>query len=274
VADPANPFHVAQGVYTLSPGCGSLLRYTWCTPDFVLGTSMVPARPKEDWANISSQNRWEGVIFGGHPSARIFVQPLQPARGSVYNANWSVQNRGVLIVQRLTTSNARGQRVWFDKSLLRSERGGWVFAEAPRAFAALRVVEGQTDWQPDTVGQHREGKGPTDLGLWLNCQAEFSPVILEVARKSAFKSLSAFQDAVLAGKLAWEGRRLSYTSAIYRTTLSLPADYHGLPQVDGRPIDYQPKAVYDSPFIRSDVGSGVVTLQHGGHRLVLDFGRR
>jgi len=75
------------------------------------------------------------VIFAGHPTARIFLQPLKPARGSVYNAHWSVQDKGVLIVQRLKTSNARGQRVWFDGALRRAEKSGWVFVEAPRAFA-------------------------------------------------------------------------------------------------------------------------------------------
>ena len=114
VADASNPFHVKQGVYRLDPAGGSLARYSWCTPDFVLGTSMVEARPREGWTAISSQNRWEGVIFAGNPNARIFVQPLQPARGSVYNAWWSVQSKGVLIAQRLKDSNAKGSRVWFD----------------------------------------------------------------------------------------------------------------------------------------------------------------
>ena len=180
VADPAHPFREARGVYGLRPEGGGLLRYSYCTPDFVLGTSMVEARPKEDWTNISSQNRWEGVIFGGHRTARIFVQPLQPKRGSVYNANWSAQKRGVLVVQRLKGSNAKGQRVWFDASLPRVEANGWVFAKAPRAYAAVRVVTGGTAWEPDAVEQHHEGKGRTDLGVWLRCLDEFSPVILEV----------------------------------------------------------------------------------------------
>ena len=81
VADPEHRFHVKRGVYALNPEGGSLLRYTWCTPDFVLGTSMVEARPQDDWTAISSQNRWEGVIFGGDPHARIFLQPLQPPQG-------------------------------------------------------------------------------------------------------------------------------------------------------------------------------------------------
>ena len=271
VDDPAHPFREARGVYGLRPEGGGLLRYSYCTPDFVLGTSMVEARPKEDWTNISSQNRWEGVIFGGHRTARIFVQPLQPTRGSVYNANWSVQQRGVLVVQRLKGSNAKGQRVWFDASLPRVEANGWVFAEAPRAYAAVRVVTGGTAWEPDAVEQHHEGKGRTDLGVWLRCLDEFSPVILEVARRAEFPDFAAFQRATLENPLRWENRRLDYTSQLYQTTLTLLADYSRPPLVDGQPINYAPRRVYDSPFLHSDFGSGIVTLQKGTQNVVWDF---
>lgn len=271
VDDPGHPFYEARGVYGLRPDSGGLVRYSFCSPDFVLGTSMVEARPREDWTNISSQNRWEGVIFGGHRTARIFVQPLQPQRGSVYNANWSVQQRGVLVVQRLQDSNARGQRVWFDASLPRLETSGWVFAEAPRAYAAVRVVEGGTAWEPDTVEQHHEGKGRTDLGVWLRCLDEFSPVILEVARKADFPDFAAFQHATLDNPLRWENRRLDYTSRLHKTTLTLFADYSRPPLVDGQRVNYAPQRVYDSPFLQSEFGSGIVTIQNETQKVILDF---
>ena len=271
VSDPAHPFFVPQGIYQLQPEGGGLLRYSYCTPDFIMGTSMVEARPKEDWTAISSQNRWEGVIFAGHPTTRIFVQPLTPKRGSVYNANWSAQMRGVLIVQRLKTSNAQGQRVWFDASLRRAERDGWIFTEAPRAFAAVRVVNGPSVWEPDTVEQHRNKKGATDTGEWLKCNDEFSPVIIEIARKTDGRNFAEFQAVILDNPLKWENRRLDYTSRLNKTTLTFFADYSRPPLVDGAPANYAPPKVYDSPFIQSDFGSGVVTIRKDGRKLVLDF---
>jgi hypothetical protein len=214
------------------------------------------------------------VIFAGHPSARLCPQPLQPAKGSVYNAHWSVQKKGVLIAQRLKGSNAKGWRIWFDSALKREERGGWVFAEAPQAFAAVRVVAGQTAWESDTAAQHREGKGATDLGAWLACLDPFSPVILEVARKADVAGFRAFQDAVLANPPQWDGRRLEYRSALYGVTLTLFADYSQPPQIDGRPVDYAPAHVFDSPFLQSHWGSGVVTVRKGDEKLVLDFNVR
>jgi hypothetical protein len=255
------------GGHILNPEGGNLLRYTWCTPNFVMGTSMVPALRLDDWARISSQNRWEGAIFGGHATARIFVQPV--TKKSFYNGNWSVQNKGVLIVQRLKTSEkCSGQRVWFDKSLPRQESGGWVFAEAPRAYAAVRVVEGKTDWQPDTPLSKKEKPGP---GLWLNCQQEFTPVILEVAEKSDYTNFAAFQKAILANPLHWENKKLDYRSGLYQTQLTLFADYSQVPQIDGVPVNYNPSQAYQSPFIQGDFGSGVVTVRKDQRELVLDF---
>ena len=247
--------------YVLDPNGPGIARYTWYTPDFVLGTSMVPALARKDWSAISSQNRWEGVIFAGHPTARIFVQSPPPEKGSLYNANWSVQHRGVLIVQRLKDSNAKGQRVWFDESLARTEKDGWVFAEAPGAFAAVRVLSGGTSWEAD-------GPSPTP---WLVCNDEFSPIVIEVARKTAFPSFDDFQAAILANPLEFASNRADYASTIHDTRLTLWSDYSQPPQVNGKPVDYGPSKVYDCPYIQSDFGDGVVIIKKGQEELSLDF---
>ena len=253
----------------LAPDDGNLLRYTFCTPDFVMGTSMVPALPLEDWTLISCQNRWEGVIFAGHRSARIFVQPEATDGKHYYNASWSVQNKGVMIVQRLRSSRkAQGQRVWLDASLKREEQGGWVFAEAPQAYAAVRIVEGGSRWESDPAKKGRGGNG-----MWLRCVNEFSPVILEVAKKSDYSDLAAFQKAILANSMKWKNNTLDYESSLYTTKLTFHADYSKVPEVDGVPVNYNPKKVYDSPFIQGDFDSGVVTIQKGDRKMIVDFNK-
>jgi hypothetical protein len=130
------------GYYALEPSGGSLLRKTWSTPEFVMGLSQVPALPKANWSNISGQNRWNGVVFSGDDTARIFTQPYYPITGSVYNAEWGVQHKGVQILQRLGTSysDADGQKLWFDSALTLTESNDWIFVDAPNAYAAVRVV--------------------------------------------------------------------------------------------------------------------------------------
>lgn len=262
-------------VNLLDPNGGGLLRYSWCTPDFILGTSMVEARPNNDWWNASSQNRWDGALFGGHSTARIYVQSqsADPKNRSFYNANWSVQSKGVLVVHRLKdglSENAKGQRVWFDESLEKVEKSGWVFAKAPRAYAAVRVVEGATEWKPDVPFNPAKGDVPGP-GMYLSCQQEFSPVIIEVARQAEYPTFSAFQEAVLANPLHWKEGRLDYQSGLYQTRVTLFTDYSNPPQVDGVPVNYRPVKAYDSPFIQGDYGSGVVTLRKGDRQVVLDF---
>jgi hypothetical protein len=41
--------------------------------------------------------------------------------------------------------------------------------------------------------------------------------------------------------------------------------------VDGAPVNYAPRKAYDSPFIESDFGSGVVTIRKGRAKLLLNF---
>lgn len=273
IDDPNHPMAKEWRTNVFDPAGGDLLRYTYCTPDFVMGTSMMPPLSHEAWVAMSSQNHWDGVIFGGHPTARIFVQPLQPKKGSFYNASWSAQRHGSLILQRLKKANhAKGQRIWFDKALTRTERDGWVFAEGPRAYAAVRVVDGGTEWEPDTLDQYREGEAPKGLGEWLKCVDPFSPVIIEVARKSDYPDLDAFAAAVLALPLAFENKVLSHTG-LAGDRFTFYADYRQPPEIDGKPVDYAPDRVYDCPFIQSDWDSGVVTLRAGARQVVHDFNK-
>lgn len=265
LAKPGHPF--SQGVYQLNPGGGDLLRSTYRTPDFVLGTTLLPAYPSERWSRISSQNRLDGVIFGGRPTARIFAQPPPPKRGSVYNAQWSVHSQGSLILQRLKGSNAQGQRVWFTPSLAREERDGWVFVQAPRAYAAVRVISGGADWQDDPA-LPGSGKSP-----WLSLRDEFSPVILEVAAKDAVPDFSTFQQKMLATAITSANGRLDYTSPFSNTRLTLFTDQSQLPQIDGKPLDLNPALAYDSPFLTAQFGGATVTIRAGLDAVRLDFAK-
>ncbi len=270
VSDVSHPLHDPRGLNHLHPQGGALLRTTWCTPDFVAGMSQMAPLAREAWCAGSAQNRWNGIIFAGHPTARIFTQPLMPKRGSVYNAEWGVQNKGVMILQRLKPSNATGQMIWFDNALRRVETNGWVFAEAPQAWAAVRIAKGGGEWKDDFVGQRREGKG-RGCGEWLVLNNEFSPVIIETVRKKDFSDFKAFQQSILSNPFSWEGKIVTYRSEFYGTTLTLPVTAEASPLVDGKPVDLAPAAVYDSPYLKGVFGSGVVTVQNGDKQVTFDF---
>ena len=250
--------------YRMRTDYGGILRTSYCTPEFIIGTAMSEARPASDWTMISSQNRRHGIIFSSHPAAAILPQ-CEYARGErAYNTQWSLQRRGTLVVQKLRTHVDAGRmRVWFAADGLTPpvEAGGWIFTGSEGARAAVRVVQGGFHW--------RAAEGSA-RGRWLYPDDEYSPVILEVARREAFASDAAFQAAVQARRLGWDGTVLRFTG-LQGDALTFFADASRPPEVDGRPVNYAPARAFDSPFLQAEWDSGVVTIQKGPRRLELDF---
>ena len=106
---------------------GGILRYSYCDPAFIMGTPMTEARPLEDWAAISTQNRWQGVIFAGEHDARI-VPIVRPKDNRVaMNAQWSVQSKGSLITQKLKhhKDGAEMSHLDVEERIEHASRRGW-----------------------------------------------------------------------------------------------------------------------------------------------------
>jgi hypothetical protein len=264
---------------------GGILRSSFCTPDFVMGSLLCEARPAEDWAAISAQNRWQGVIFRGATDARIY--PYCESDHSSYNQQWAVQRKGTLIAQKLKTSlHSDALRVWFSKDGLSApvQEGGWYFTEAAGAWAAVRVVSGDTQFLIEPAHGARskprqakaggddegESSGTPSRGRVLICSDDFSPVIVEVALKINFPTQETFRRAIFALPVNTAKDVLNFTS-LSGDQFTFFTDQSQPPQINGQPVNYAPPKVYDSPFVQSDWNSGVVTLQKGRRKLVLDF---
>ncbi len=262
------PLGLASGSYYGAPNYrmkqdyGGIVRYSYCTPDFIMGSMHTEARKYEDWTMISSQNRWVGVIFDGDSEARIYPQAQSDYRA--YNQYWGVQSKGTMIVQTLPlgvySKMTDSMRVCFGAKGLtaRVERGGWVFTSSSGAYAAIKVVSGTyknaTYWSRPTVV----------------CNDLYSPVIIEVAQKKNFTSYTDFQDKILALPLAYDGKVLTHKT-IYGEDLTYYADRTSLPKVNNQLIDLRPTRAFESPFIKSDFNSGVVEIEKNKRKLVLDF---
>jgi hypothetical protein len=256
--------------YRLKTDFGGIFRYTYCTPDFIMGSLITEARPTEDWSAISSQNRWSGVIFAGNTDARVYPAPYNANGESILNGFWSVQSKGTLISQQLNNRRDRepiggegvseGWRVFFSTAGLSKpvENGAWFFAEAKNAYVGVRVMAGDTAFEKSQFGQ------------WLVCKDTLTPVIIEAGRKSDYADFAAFQSAALAQSIAFEKSVLTYRS-LGGDELTFYADQSRLPEINGTAVDLAPEKVYDSPFVQSKWDSGVVTIQYGGEKHVLNF---
>ncbi len=56
-----------------------------------------------------------------------------------------------------------------------------------------------------------------------------------------------------------------------KLTLSLNLASAALPKINGKDIDLRPKMLFDSPFMTSEHGSGIVTIRKGERELVIDI---
>ena len=250
-------------------------RYTYVSPDYVLGTFHIPATPQWNWTMISSQNRWHGAIFKSHPDARIYFQCSLPT-GEIrnYNQHWSVQSKNAMIVQKLDNSGsestrlakyAEAMKVWVSTAGRSNlvERAGWVFASYGSAYAAIKVADGAYTWTNDA--------DLTLPGQWMMLEKEYSPIVLEVARAIEYTNFTAFQDRILSNALSLAGSTLTYQSSL-GDVLTLYTNYSALPMVNGVSVNLAPTNAYDSPFVSSVYNSGVVAVQKDARQLTLDFG--
>ena len=241
---------------------GGRLRYTYTTPDFVMGLPVMKPVPAQKWAAIGIYDLLMGAIFRGGIDDRII--PYSTGR---VNSQWGVQRKGTMITQRHVPPYSRKSgarmRVWFGGDGFSNgvKRDGWLFVETKGAYAAVRPAKGGFALQSDV---------DSIADTWMDIENDDSPVVIEVARKKWFDSYEAFQNAIL--KLAWEWRKgtLHY-KGLYGNEFVFYAEDKKLPEVDGKTVDLAPEKVYDSPFVQSEWNSGVVAISKGDRKLVLDF---
>ena len=255
---------------------GGILRYTFCDPAFIMGTPMHQPRPVSDWVGISSQNRWHGVIFPGDDGARIvpIARPKDSWRAK--NAQWSVQSKGTLIAQKLKSNKGAAEMiVWLSKEGLSEpvEKDGVIFVESDGAYAAVRVANGGYQWgDPTFTSNTATGQRKVRIGRVVVPDDEYAPVIVEVMAKRDAKSFASFKAKVLASMPKIADGVLHYTS-VYGDTLTLDMNQKKAQTINGETVDLKPRRVYDSPFVQADYDRGIVKIQKGDRRIILDFNR-
>lgn len=255
---------------------GGIVRYSYCDPAFTIGTLMTEARPNEDWVAISAQSRWQGVVFGDNPNARIVpvVLPAGKAR-DVLNPHWSVQHKGSLITQKLKGNSKGGQMVvWMpEEGMAEPVRDGdLVFVETEGAYAVIRVAGSDFELTDKllTRGSIEGSVRQAPSGRVVIPKDDFAPVILEVISKTEVQSFTAFKEKVKASEPSMKGSVLSYRT-IYGDTVTFDAEQKKVPTINGKPVDYSPPKVLESPFLNSVYNSGVVTIRNGDRTKILDF---
>jgi hypothetical protein len=253
--------------YRLKTDFGGILRYSYCTPDFIMGSLITEARPTDDWAAISSQNRFAGVIFAGDRDARVYPAPYNAKGDSITNGFWSVQSKGTMISQQLSRKIRRKGptqewRVFFSNAGLSKpvQKGSWIFAEAKNAYVGVHVLKGSASFEK------------VKFGRWLVCKDSMTPVIIEAARKKDYADFASFQKKAMSQPISFEKSVLSYET-LAGDKLTFYTDQSRLPKINDLTVDLAPELVFESPYVRSEWNSGVVTIKYGQDRKTLNFNK-
>jgi hypothetical protein len=244
------------------------LRYSYVTPDYILGGFMLD--PSVKYAAIHSQNRWSGILFATGPDARVFPQCVGLRNGKTYNQHLAVQHKNVMLVQKnRNAKNAGAMRVYFAAGMKTRlvERDGWLAVQEGRSYLAVRPL-------PRRSGP--AGSGYTwDDANWLRCKDDLAPVALVAGRQKKYRTLDEFLAAVRSHKFTFRKGLLTYSftdPAGERTTLTMDIESQNrLPEINGRAVDLKPRRVFDCPYFHSNRDSGVATITFRGRKLVLDF---
>lgn len=236
---------------------GGILKYSYCTPGFIIGTLMFEARPFSDWAMISSQNRWQGVIFSGSENSRVFPQVLPEEiqyNGSVrlgYNTHHSLQSKGTLVTQKLDkySSGAYGMRVWFSeegKIRIYESDDSNIFAEYENAYIAVRCVNTGYTWEKEPDTQFS--------GMWIKLHDDLAPVIIEVAEKDEFDGFEDFIDYVTGNHIEYKNGYYEFIS-IYGDKLRFYDQGKEIHEVNDKKVCLYPEFSYKSPFVNAGFDS-------------------
>jgi hypothetical protein len=265
--------HNCSDVRPIHPVEGSIRKYTYFTPQFILG-SLVLQDPYPDdcdggWYAHHEQHEWD-LTIGSRTTARVFTH--HPGESGPEHGYWTgdircccgsfFQHKTVVMSlydipesQPLQFIHAYLPQASFD---VVNELDGFVFVKEGGVYAALKMLNGQ-QWT-------REGEWADRELISYGAQ---NGAICEVGDAETFGSFESFCNEIRQNEYIFnkEEMQLTYVSKRVGT---LVMDMTGLRLVDGIAVDMD-WPLYDCPYLQSEWDSGVIHILKGDQKLVLDF---
>jgi hypothetical protein len=253
-----------------------VLKYSWVSPHFILGTNMRPPLDVSEWVAGSAQGWWHGLLLAT-PGAKYpeRVVPTLVYPGDAMGEQYAVQSRGSLMARKLNDAWSKSQDnrkypmgVFVSKGLKRYSAvdKDFIFIDSPTVRVAVRAV-GTEFVQSDEKLSPRQAKE----GNFYLLRNDSQPVIIEAAEHADYESFKAFQEAARAASLASADGAHHYSS-LSGDKLSM-FDDRSKPMINSKVIDYSPAMAYQSRYISSRWDKGVISITAGGQRYILDFNK-
>jgi hypothetical protein len=284
-----------------------LVRYSWITPDYILGCQM--DHPAAVHSHLSIQSRWQGITFKGENGSRVFPTAMKINENGILETSndgycRAVQDKNVMIVQQsrgwtqvnpdwFPAKEIGGQQygVLFSENLDRiEEKAGWVFVQHGNAYLALRPIVGEY-YQGWTILKDNSTPGLTSEVLadsyeWnddrtlIRIKDKYAGIIFEASRKAHHGTLNNFMEDILDNPLILEktvvpGWHLLRYRGCGQNAKELYFNLanNEIPMVGGQRINYSPKMLFDSPYMKSEYKSGIITISKDDNQMILDFNK-
>lgn len=282
----------------------ALVNYAWRTRHYLLGCTLQDpslaypdpetGEPVLRYSGISRQNRWGGMLLhdpnGEHamdvendyrPDNEICaIYPVveKTRGGRPQHPYWSFQHRNVLLLQRIgqqpsgvgSYSTGRISVRFHGKSLHKIEEGGWIFASNGKAFAGVRFLDHQ--WQWDGTREEAVPVGCEDP----QCTAR---ILIHSGDMHTDGSFEDFLNAVVKNPPTVDPEKVEYRAGRGRTLIEFfrydvnDAASFRLPRAGGASVNLRPQWTYQSPYLKGRFQSDRITVTVGPVEQVYDFGK-
>lgn len=251
---------------------GNVYRKTYMTDNYVMSTQTIDRNL--NYAEINSQNRWMGVIFKGSMrnvgaksyDSRVYVQGIGTAQNgrTGYNELSGICENGAMVISGLTESfNSSGSRIYISGDIYSAKviDDNWLIAEDPDGQCYVAVKPAKGEYQ--SVDEMEDG-------YFLKLSEPYAPIVIQVADKTDFSGLDAFEKAVKAATFKWSGNVFTYTS-LKGDTFEVSTEKI-MPKLNGEEVETAPEYLVRSPYFNSEYGSGVFNIvDTKGHEFTVDF---
>ena len=270
----------SSGWFAFDPDDPRMIGYDYCTPDYVMGSLMIdPTLPrveswvgsddlKEGYPALTSQNRYHAIVFSSDINARVVPQCEGLGNRKTYGEQQAVQHKNVLLVQRHAKAKSTGDmRILFGLKGMKErlvERDGWLILKEGQAWLGIK---GFSRTKPNQSCGYK-----WDNEVFLRMSDGKAPVALIAGRSTEFADTEAFSRYL--GTFSGTPNKGWFTlsgNKDKKLTLSLNLAAGALPKVNGTPINLRPKMLFNSPFMSSEHGSGIITIRKGKRELKINL---
>lgn len=244
----------------------TMLRCGFAGRNYIMGSHGFDTTAKSGSYRVQ---RWQGVVFANAPLACISMDGKNGAAKSEYISNpfKTIQDRNVMVTMKWAPDGDTKHvdpNLWtyFSGQLDKVEEdGGWIFAKAGDAYAAVKVVKGGYKWnRPWAHSMELDEESKSFV-----VPDSDSPIITVVNDASDYgNDFESFKKALKAQPVTHRLGVLQFATITHEGP-EKPG------KIDGKTVNLKPELVNDSPFIRSRWDSGVAYIRKANETIMLDF---